>query len=508
MAVIKNLYIKNFRAFKNIDIPLGDKLTAISGQNATGKSTILGMLGQPFSFSNEETIFGNSFQTKFSEIFKLSVKDEPPESHEYYITFKNRSICEDLTISVKSRPRGPEGIRLVTRDEDRRPGKGNVTFPVIYLGLKRCIPIGEISKIKSVTDNLTDTESKYYVKTHNEILILNEKIEASVLKAGTEKNTICANTSKYSAIANSAGQDNLGQIIGAMISFQRLKTKLGADYKGGLLLIDELDTAMYPGSQIRLIKYFIRSARELNLQIVFTTHSIKILDYIMQPKYQRDNGVNVVYLAKSRGKLQPIENVTIQRIRNDLLMTMDERIEIPKINMYCEDAEAVMLAKKLLPSEWKKRVNIIAAKFSGNMLVELAKSRLEEFKCSMFLLDADMSSKITSRPDNLSLLPGEHSPEKMFLTYLENLPEEDNFWDEAGMGYTKQHFWDNHPHSDNRVDLKNWFKSERRKWGKREMSKLYKRWALDNQETISGFRNSFKKSFNAVAKKRDIEYVR
>lgn len=508
MAVIKELYIDNFRAFKDISITIGDKLTAIAGQNATGKSTILGMLGQPFSFVGEETIFGKSYQTKFREIFKFSLDTEQAGTHKYYIKFKNRSICEETNVLIRSRARKDEGIRLVTRDEDRRAGKGNITFPVIYLGLKRGIPLGEIRLIRPIKTDLSSTEQEYIAKNHNQILILNEKIEVSYLKATKEKDTICVNTPTYKAITNSAGQDNLGQIIGAMISFQRLKRKMGNKYKGGLLLIDEIETAMYPGSQIRLIKYLIKSARDLNLQIVFTTHSIELLDFLLQPTYQHDNAISVVYLAKSRGKLQSIKDVNIQRIRNDLLMAIQERVEFTKLNLYCEDAEAAMLLKKLLSADHKKRLNVIAAKFSAGMLLELARSRVDEFKCSMFVLDADMARKIRGkRPDNLLLLPGNNSPEKMFLTFLEELSEDDTFWAEAGMGYTKQHFWDNHPHSNDREILKQWFKDERRYWGKREMSDLYKRWAQDNEPIIKNFRNSFTLSFNAIAKRKGMEYL-
>ncbi|MEN6462210.1 MAG: AAA family ATPase [Syntrophomonas sp.] len=507
MAIIKEINIERFRAFKNILIPLGQKLTAIAGQNATGKSTVLGMLGQPFSFPDEETIFNKPFQTKFNQIFKLSPKHEPAGTHKYHIVFRNRSICEDLDILIRSRPRKDGGIRLVTRDEIRTPGKGNVKFPVIYLGLKRCIPIGEIKTIKTTKDNLDEEEIAYYEKHHNKILILNEKITPSYLSAAREKDTICGNTLTYSAISNSAGQDNVGQILGAMISFRRLKNKLGSNYKGGLLLIDEIDTAMYPGSQIRLMKFLIDSARELHIQIVFTTHSIEILEYLLKPEYQHDDAVNVLYLAKSKGKLKPIEDVTIQRIKSDLLMTINEPTTIAKINIYCEDAETVMIAKKLLPAKWQKRLNILCGKFSGNLLIELARSDLDEFKTSMFLLDGDQYNKLPKAFENVALLPGKQSPENMFLNYLESLPEEDEFWAESGMGYTKQHFYDNHPHSDDRVILKNWFKKERKHWGKRNMSDLYVRWGKDNKQVIADFLDSFQKSFNIIAKRKGIPYI-
>ena len=45
--MIKSLYVERFRAMKKLTIPLGKKVTVIAGQNATCKSTLLGMIGQP-----------------------------------------------------------------------------------------------------------------------------------------------------------------------------------------------------------------------------------------------------------------------------------------------------------------------------------------------------------------------------------------------------------------------------------------------------------------------------
>lgn len=44
------LKIETFRRFKNITIPFSPNVTLIAGQNGTSKSTLLGMLAQPFSF--------------------------------------------------------------------------------------------------------------------------------------------------------------------------------------------------------------------------------------------------------------------------------------------------------------------------------------------------------------------------------------------------------------------------------------------------------------------------
>lgn len=41
-------------------------------------------------------------------------------------------------------------------------------------------------------------------------------------------------TDDYGHLGNSAGQDNLGQIISAILSFNKLKSELSESYGGGI----------------------------------------------------------------------------------------------------------------------------------------------------------------------------------------------------------------------------------------------------------------------------------
>ena len=79
---IKKLTIKNFRHMrKDVEIEFGNKLTVISGQNGTGKSTILGMVGQVFDYKGAEKTKNNlEFATKYSEIFTFCKTYDKPKS--------------------------------------------------------------------------------------------------------------------------------------------------------------------------------------------------------------------------------------------------------------------------------------------------------------------------------------------------------------------------------------------------------------------------------------------
>ena len=77
--IIKSVEIEKFRAFENASFTLGKRITAISGRNATQKTTVLGMIGQPFTISAKDhpmygckTIDGYNFRSQFKDKFKIS----------------------------------------------------------------------------------------------------------------------------------------------------------------------------------------------------------------------------------------------------------------------------------------------------------------------------------------------------------------------------------------------------------------------------------------------------
>ena len=72
IMIIKSIEVEKFRSISDVKFELGKKLTAIAGRNATQKTTLLGMLGQPFAISKDSPLFGCStvdgynFRSQFS----------------------------------------------------------------------------------------------------------------------------------------------------------------------------------------------------------------------------------------------------------------------------------------------------------------------------------------------------------------------------------------------------------------------------------------------------------
>lgn len=82
---ITKLQVKKFRVFSGQALPVGRLITVIAGTNCTGKSNILGMLGNSCGFKlnkkdKDSVWLDRKFETEFSEIFKGSLKHEARNS--------------------------------------------------------------------------------------------------------------------------------------------------------------------------------------------------------------------------------------------------------------------------------------------------------------------------------------------------------------------------------------------------------------------------------------------
>ena len=71
------LFIEDFRQFSGKDIFLGNKMTAIAGNNGTGKSTILGILANSSHLKGYHTYLDKPFRGEFSELFSGSPEHDP-----------------------------------------------------------------------------------------------------------------------------------------------------------------------------------------------------------------------------------------------------------------------------------------------------------------------------------------------------------------------------------------------------------------------------------------------
>lgn len=522
--IIDSIHIEKFHGFNNVGFKLGSNITIIAGQNGTQKTTLLGLLGQPFSLrlheqmKDEKPLCGGSYWSQYADKFKLSPKFDKRGEHEWTIT----SPLEDQPYTVESIWRDQKNgkIRFWQKGTHEK-NSGYLRYPVIYLSLKRLIPIGEEPKLHTRQEMLTNEEVTLFNKLHNDILISLDNIVETGIIEGSNKTTVGVTTSCYDWMQNSAGQDNVGKIILALLSFKRLKEKYGKAYKGGVLLIDELDATMYPGSQEKLLRVLHQYSNRYKIQIVFTTHSLMLLELGSLLYNERRlnphtaNQIQLIYLEKVGNSIDIIEGVSFHTIKNRLRVCTDD--EVPnKVMVYSEDNEAILVAKTLLKG-YLNRVNFFRSKFSCNTLIDLLERRVPTFPFpdSIIIFDGDVTTdesqqrklkKIKAR--NWLFLPTDLSPERWFANFLTSLDDRDSFWKSVHRDYSKQVCFKDYKPEDilagketGRTTAKLWFQGQvasNASW----VTKVITRWKKDSEEnraSVSSFVKDFISLYNGIA---------
>jgi hypothetical protein len=207
---------------------------------------------------------------------------------------------QDATAKLELMKRGASPRPVVRNNSTVRDGGNssrNFTHPVIFLSLKRLYPIADRDyKVKDLP----------YLNSHKQdfIGLTNELLNRqSSLATGTEGtiSSAVAYGDNYDQESVSAGEDNAGQVILALMSFRKLKEEY-ADYKGGLLLIDEADAGLFPTAQVNLLRILGRECRGLNLQVVMTSHSPTLIEYAYQQSQGKRGREHVPRVVESGGR--------------------------------------------------------------------------------------------------------------------------------------------------------------------------------------------------------------
>lgn len=516
--MIHSIKINEFRGLKNIKIRLGEHITAISGRNGLGKSTILALLGNSceLKVKDGKTLFNTQFKTEFGEIFKASKEFDKSGSNKCSINFstiKNPNEISDIKICRVTWQK--ERFRIIPETKNKEVGNSRKKeWPSLYLGLSRLYPVGEANesgmKINSI--NLKEDEKKDFLENYKTILNLYDNDEICVdmiaMDETKRKKGVGLKTKKYDSITNSAGQDNLGQILLAVLSFKRL-SESNSNYEGGLLLIDEIDATLHPVAQIKLLNFLISACRKYKLQVVFTTHSMSLLKELsVKTLNNKDDVVNkceVCYLTKCNGPLKNYRNPTFSIIENDLMLSQTGA-NLKPVTIYSEDAEGRWFLENLI-SEYALFVKIIKIKLGCGELLNLNKNDPAYFSNVIFVVDGDVQQKDIDKLEynkNIIKLPGLVRPEEVFYKFLLGLDSECELWSRGfSIGFSKDSIKENGPFSKkycgkDRDRFKQWFNDIKPYF---ESLKVFDYWVKYNEDDYNKFLNEFIECYNVIAER-------
>lgn len=546
--IIKGIEIEKFRAMENISLKIGRNLTAIVGRNASMKTTLLGMLSQPFSLGNEcgmageKTLDGYDYRSQLSEKFKLSKEHDLPGDHVWKLLFNSNDIYNGQDfIRIKSVARTSKGnyvgIRFINADSGKTKGHGYVQIPVVYLSLSRLFPIGESGKTKEISLNLSDEEERNYINWYSEILSIQNLHNPSVSLEKKDSKRVFSGVSNdtHGIDASSAGEGNVGRVLISLLSFLRLKEKYRENYRGGILLIDEIDSTLHGYSQRKIIEFLYKKSEELKLQIIFTTHSPTILKTVSllqrdelkrkrisdTSKYGFEN--QIIYLTPNytdQGDRFIVgENVTsasrLRTVIND--MELKSTYLNQHIHLYTEDERSISFLRRIFACknlEIDKYVDHIEVNLGWPNYCQLINKKVPEFLESMIVLDKDVSV-MKQNPDqkkaissvNVVYMPvdvekglfqflKEHSNFNGFKELLKaqgcEMSYDICFSDWTGTDYSTEEY-------------KRWFVHIEKSIP--NLNSLFDYWCSMNSELVDIFINSFMEGYNSIAEGKGLDYL-
>ena len=527
MIRVDSLIINPFRSFvPGAVVKLGETVTLLSGLNGTAKSTLLGMIAQPLGFpikkgkksiytkvydnvelSDYKTIGDRRFRAEFSEVFRISQKFDKPRNLDYNMHLSGDQIesCSE-TLSVRSEKRD-ETIRFVTNSDNRAPGAGNFPHPVIYLGLERLRPLSTLPKKDIIgTEVLPDDEKQIWSDIYRVVMVCNgnEQISPEQVQTGGDfkQSYHSVETTYFDAESASAGQDNLGQIISAILSFFRLEKRLGDKYQGGVLLIDEFDATLHPVAQKLLLHKLIQYSKRFKVQIIATTHSLSILDEAL---YVCRQDVRCVYFQKRGSAVTIFDDVDYDYVASDLahIQKKTQLREVEKTSVIFEDCVAANLFKRIICGIFGNYVktfntdnqNSATCLSNGvlrNIVQYLVKKKIPDFQRVIYVLDPDSQNLVLPNIKNLLALPGNSFIEKEMNVFLVNLDGNDPVWTALGVSQSFCIAENNNIENDPNLPTEH------------ERRKAYKRWFFEQQGKDS-FGASSARLFDEWCKKHPLE---
>lgn len=444
-----------FRKLGDLKIEFANRVTLIAGHNGIGKSTILGLVTNTFGLTDKngpKSYLGDLFYTPIERIVYLALSEvakaqERPADAPTVIADMGGIIVRKRCAMTQRQEwmRARVVPRTIDKTADDSVGQdAKIPLPTIYLGIKRLASIGEAAErdVISASLDMHSDDSKLMMDFVSAV-ILGSQVTADVTLQsikGSRKKTAQPGYEKHEALAVSMGQDSLGSIASALASFNRLKRELGDDYSGGLLVIDELDVGFHPHAIERLAKELKKQANRLNLQIVATTHSPRLIEAVHPQGDGNENAPDsVIYLLDTaHPRLAPDQS--LKAVLDDMALRTEVisagKVQKPKLYIYFEDPEGKQFCDALIPSGKRSKIGrqngvqikLIPLGVGGSNLIQFP-DHDPIFRDRVLVVDADTSipKKAMLRGNTLKLpCPSgasgtDRSPENIIKNFLRGM---------------------------------------------------------------------------------------
>ena len=374
--------IRGIRGWVGQRVDLRFPIVALVGENGVGKSTVLQAAASVYQSDRSERYASNFFPDTAWEIIQNAS-----------ITFSFREGDQNGSVVLKIRKQTDRW-----RGNPQRPKRS-----VNFLDLSRVQPIAtrvgyaRIAKVHSkeiksslFEDNALKRISDIMSKKYDMAKLSTTDIDSARQVPILSKDGII-----YSGFHQGTGETGIAELISTIMP------------KYSLLLVDEIEASLHPRAQRRIINDLAKLARDLDLQILLTTHSPYVLDEL--PPEAR------IYLMDGADGKQVITGIS-----TEFAMTkMDDNIH-PEAEIYVEDNRSETLLRELLiqaDRDLVSRLRLIsfgAASVGRSLGQMVANDRFP--RPSFVFLDGDQEPA-----QGCNLIPGEDAPERVVFEGLHTI---------------------------------------------------------------------------------------
>jgi predicted ATPase len=373
------LEIENIRGWSGQRIDFSFPITAIIGENGSGKSTVLQTAACAYRSEKGNTRFASEFfpDTAWDRITRAEVRYGYQQGTSHHIG----SIRKPTTRWLGNLDRPVREVEYI--DLSRiQPVSGRVGYARIAKNAHK-----EVSFRPFDTDRLARLSSimgRSYDGAKFAMCDIDVKREIPV---------VSKSQTGYSGFHQGSGETTAAEFLQADLP------------KYGLVLIDEIESSLHPRTQRRLIRDLAERCREREIQIVLTTHSPYVLEEL--PLEAR------VYILETHAGKKIISGVSPQ-----FAMSQMDDIVYPECELFVEDNAAKTMLSEILAAHAKElfpRCSIVpyGAASVGIALGQMVKNKRFNRPTCVFL-DGD-----NGNAEGCVLLPGGDAPERVIFKDLQ-----------------------------------------------------------------------------------------
>lgn len=356
----------NIRSITPVEISFEYPITAIVGENGSGKSTILALVSCAFhnntAFFPQNRIRSNVKKPRnyytYGDFFTFSPNEtgiSGIEVHAEYLARDGKK--EDI------RRKKPSGK---WNDFNTRPKRA-----VAYLGINRIVPPSESNPHRHYRRNFQDDalDNAQLVQLKASMTsILGRNYDDIELKTYNSYRLFEArrNALTYTGFNMGAGEN---AVLGLL--FEIINAGSGA-----LIVVDEIELGLHTQAQMRLIDELKRLCKKYECQIVCSTHSKDILDCL--PPEGR------LFIKHSDTRTDVIPRISPDYAFGKLSGSSSEELSV-----FVEDEVGKAFLENILPQSIRERVKIIPIGSDQAVLKHMAVHYREEDDSFIAFLDGD-----------------------------------------------------------------------------------------------------------------------